>query len=392
MVILHPSEEQKKKAVDRTHPAKVVIKERFLLTKKGSTKQTYHISLDIRGAALSFKSGDSLGIYAQNDPILVGHLITAMHASGEEIIIDPKSKTPITLRQFLSCKANLSRLTSSFLTLFYEHEKAHDKKNQLMHLLQQDNRALLTQYLSMHDPLDLLREYKETKAPLQELCDQFGPLLPRFYSVASSQQAYPDEVHLTVALFTFNHAGEQRYGVASHFLCHLADVGTTEIPSYVQTSHVFHLPEDKDASIIMIGPGTGVAPFRAFLQDRMLENSNGKNWLFFGERSRKTDYFYQDYWEDLAAKGRLRLDLAFSRDQDHKIYVQQRMHENAQDLWRWLQEGAYIYVCGDAHKMAKDVDAMLQKIAIEQGAMSEDAAKAYLKSLRTHKRYLLDIY
>ena len=378
--------------IDRTHPVSVTLKERFLLTKAGSTKQTHHISLDISGASLSFKSGDSLGIYPQNDPLLVQHLITAMHASGEEIILDPKSGVPLSLRQFLSFKANLSRLTSPFLKLFYEHEKEHDKKNKLQHLLQQENRALLTQYLSMHDPLDLLSEYRETNAPLQKLCAQFSPLLPRFYSVASSQLAYPDEVHLTVALFTYNHAGEQRYGVASHFLCHLAEVGTTEIPVYAQTSHVFHLPEDKDASIIMIGPGTGVAPFRAFMQDRMLTGSKGRNWLFFGERNRQTDYFYQDYWEDLAAKGQLRLDLAFSRDQDHKVYVQQRMHENAKDLWSWLQEGSYIYVCGDAHKMAKDVDAMLQQIAIEQGSMTKDSAKTHIKSLRTQRRYLLDVY
>ena len=155
--------------IDRTHPVSVTLKERFLLTKAGSTKQTHHISLDISGASLSFKSGDSLGIYPQNDPLLVQHLITAMHASGEEIILDPKSGVPLSLRQFLSFKANLSRLTSPFLKLFYEHEKEHDKKNKLLHLLQQENRALLTQYLSMHDPLDLLSEYRETNAPLQKL-------------------------------------------------------------------------------------------------------------------------------------------------------------------------------------------------------------------------------
>src|SRR3989304_8018373 len=154
MVISHPSEEQAKKVIDRVHPVSDSIKERFPLTKTGSTKQTHHVALDIKSAAITFKSGDSLGIYPQNDPILVQHLITAMHASGEEIILDPKSGVPLSLRQFLSFKANLSRLTSPFLKLFYEHEKEHDKKNKLLHLLQQENRALLTQYLSMHAPLD----------------------------------------------------------------------------------------------------------------------------------------------------------------------------------------------------------------------------------------------
>lgn len=378
--------------IDRLHPVNAIIKERYLLTKAGSTKHTFHVSLDLSGAPIRFKVGDSIGIYAQNDPHLVKHLIEAMKAKGDEPIIEPRSKNLMTLWEFLSFKANLSRLTSSFLKLFYECEKQHEKKNCLHHLLQTENKPLLSQYLSTHDPLDLLKEYKDTDAPLQDLCAQFGPLLPRFYSVASSQQLWKDEVHLTVALFTFTHQGEQRYGVGSHFLCNLAKVKETLVPVYVQPAHHFTLPADESAPIIMVGPGTGVAPFRAFMQERTARGSKGKNWLFFGERNRISDYFYKQEWEEWVTQGKLTLDLAFSRDQPEKIYVQHRMHENAKELWAWVEEGAYFYVCGDAHRMAKDVDAMLHRIIQEQGRMSEEAAKAYVKTMRSQKRYLADVY
>ncbi len=378
--------------IDRLHPVHSFIKERFPLTKTGSTKHTYHISLDFDQKPVRFKVGDSIGIYGQNDPRLVQHLITAMKAKGDEQIIDPRSGVSLTLWEFLSFKANLSRLTSSFLKLFYECECVHDKKNRLHHLLQPENRPQLTQFLNAHDPLDLFKEYHEVEAPLQDLCAQFGPLLPRFYSVASSQSVYQTEVHLTVALFTFTHQGEPRYGVASHFLCNLASLSETPVPIYVQPAHYFTLPSDDTAPIIMIGPGTGVAPYRAFMQERIAKGATGKNWLFFGERNRKFDYFYEDDWAQWESDRKLRVDLAFSRDQSEKIYVQHRMLENAKELWAWLEEGAYFYVCGDAHRMAKDVEAALQKIIQEQGNMSEEAAKAYVKNLRAQKRYLADVY
>ena len=392
MIISDSKEELPSAVIDRLHPVQARIKERYLLTKTGSTKHTFHVSLDISQAPIRFKVGDSIGIYAQNDPHLVRHLIEAMKAKGDEQITDPRSKIPMTLWEFLSFKANLSRLTSSFLKLFYECEKTHDKKNCLGHLLQTENKPLLSQYLSTHDPLDLLKEYQDVNAPLQDLCAQFGPLLPRFYSVASSQLLLNNEVHLTVALSTFSHQGEQRYGVASHFLCHLAKVKETPVSIYVQPAHHFTLPSDDTAPIIMIGPGTGVAPFRAFMQERIAKNANGKNWLFFGERNRHSDYFYEQEWEQWTSQGKLKLDLAFSRDQADKIYVQHKMLENAKELWAWLEEGAYFYVCGDAHRMAKDVEAMLQQIVQEQGQMSEEAAKAYVKAMRTQKRYLADVY
>lgn len=376
---------------DRLHPAIVTIKDRYLLTKHGSTKHTFHVTLDLSSTSLSFKVGDSIAVYPQNDPLLVQHLIEALKAKGDEQVCD-RSGTPMSLWHFLSFKANLARSTSSFLKLFYEYETSHDIKNSLHRILQQENKPLLKEYLASHDPLDLFKEYQSVDAPFQEICAQFGPLLPRFYSVASSLSHCKEEVHLTVALFTFTHQEEQRYGVGSHFLCHLASLNETPIPVYVQPAGHFTLPTDGDVPIIMVGPGTGVAPFRAFLQERIAEGAKGKNWLFFGERNRKSDYFYEEEFERFKSDGKLRLDLAFSRDQDTKIYVQHRMEENAKDLWEWLQDGAYFYVCGDAHRMAKDVEHTLQRIVQTQGDMSEEAAKAYVKSLRTQKRYLADVY
>ena len=377
---------------DRSHPALATLKERVLLTRPPSSKKTFHISLDLQNAPLEFQPGDSIGIFARNDPLLVDHLLAAMRKSGDEIIKDPRSDHMLSLREFLSAKANLARLTSSFLKLFYEYEQIHDKRNQLHHLLQQENKPLLSQYLNTHDPLDLFKAYQGVEVPLEQLCAQFGPLLPRFYSVASSPSLFKHEVHLTVALSSYPHSGEVRYGVASHFLSNLAHLHTTPIPVYVQRALHFALPVDDATPIIMVGPGTGVAPFRAFIQERLHRGATGKNWLFFGERNRQSDYLYHEFWENCAAAGTLKLDLAFSRDQAEKIYVQHKMLEQARELWSWLQEGAYFYVCGDAKHMAKDVEAALVTIAQTQGHMSEEAAKAYVKSLRQQKRYLADVY
>lgn len=357
--------------IDRRNPVSSVIKERYPLTKPGSSKLTMHVVLDLGNSSLQFKVGDSIGIFAQNDPQLVEQLITAMKAQGEEKVLDSRSGAAMTLREFLTSKANL-RLNSSFLKLY---------------AVQKD-----PEYLKTHEPLDFLKEHNSVQVPLQALCDCFSPMLPRFYSVASSPYVHHNEVHLTVKLTSFIHQGQPRYGVASHFLCHLAKINQTPVPIYVQPAHHFTLPENQSAPIIMVGPGTGIAPYRAFMQERIAKDSQGKNWLFFGERNRNTDYFYQEEWETWSAQGKLQVDLAFSRDQEEKIYVQHRLQENGKHIWNWLEDGAYFYVCGDAQNMAKDVEATLQKIAHEHGGMNEEAAKAYVKNLRAQKRYLADVY
>jgi sulfite reductase (NADPH) flavoprotein alpha-component len=234
-----------------------------------------------------------------------------------------------------------------------------------------------------------LREYSHTNLPIQELCDQFGPLLPRLYSVASSKLAQNETLDLTVALFSWMQGDEKRYGVASHFLCHLAEVDQTAIPLFVQPAHHFRLPEDHHTDIIMVGPGTGIAPFRAFMQERQYHGAKGNHWLFFGERNRKSDYFYEHEWK---GHENLKVDAAFSRDQKEKIYVQHRMLENGKELYEWLENGAHLYLCGDAQEMAKDVEKTLHQILCTYGQKSELEAKEHLRELKKAGKFQLDVY
>lgn len=374
--------------IDRNNPAFATIKERYPLTKEGSSKVTFHITLDLKDCPIHFKVGDSLGIYAQNDPLLVNQILSALGAAGEELIPEKQ----FTVQEFLTHKANLFRLPASLLELYFEYALYPSQKEHLGKLLQKENRALLQDYLTRSDPLSFFKEFASIKPPLQKICNQFAPLLPRFYSVASSLKKKENEVDLVVALLSFTHSGEKRFGVASHFLCNLATLHKTLVPLYVQTAHRFGLPEKLDAPIIMVGPGTGVAPFRGFLQERVQMGSKGKNWLFFGERNRQFDFFYEDFWMEHVSQELLSLTTAFSRDQDEKLYVQHKMVHHSSDIWNWLQEGAYFYICGDAEKMAKGVEATLQQIVCHEGKMSPDEAKAYIKQLRKSGRYLADIY
>lgn len=376
----------------RLNPHSTLLKERELLTKEGSTKSTYHISLDIRGTGMQFDVGDSLGIYAENDLCLVERFLQTFHAKGHERIKDKRSGKEMSLDEFLKKKANLSRLSLDFLKIVKENAQLPEQKEFFHKLLQEENKENLKQYLIANDPLAVLRDVPLEHYPLEDFCAQFSPLLPRFYSVASSPKVHPEEVHLTVALSSYMLSGEQRFGVASHFLCNLAEPGKTYVPAYVQQAHHFRPPSDLAAPIIMIGPGTGVAPFRAFLQERMALNAPGKNWLFFGERNKAYDFFYGDYFVSLERQGFLRLNASFSRDQEEKIYVQHSMYESRAEMWKWICEGAYLYICGDAERMAKDVEKMLRRIAIEVGALSEEEALQLFKNLRKEKRFQLDVY
>jgi sulfite reductase (NADPH) flavoprotein alpha-component len=233
-----------------------------------------------------------------------------------------------------------------------------------------------------------------TFAPIaaEELPSLTLPLLPRFYSIANSPKVFPHEIHLLVAHHTYHNHGQTRRGVASHFLCEIAQIGTTSLPIYLQPTPHFTLPEDPRADIILIGPGTGVAPFRAFLQERLATQAPGRNWLFFGERHRAYDFYYQEFWLALEEQGHLRLDLAFSRDTPQKIYVQHKMYESRKSLWNWLEHGAFFYICGDATRMVKEVETTLCHIVKEEGKKSEEEALAYLKQLKRAKRYLTDVY
>ena len=259
-------------------------------------------------------------------------------------------------------------------------------------MLQESHKEALKEYLAHREIWDALQENEEVRFTPEEMVLLMMPLLPRFYSIASSQLCVGDEVHLTVAHVSYISNNYHRRGVCTHFLCEWAPMHTPIIPVYVQPQHGFTLPVDPATDLIMIGPGTGVAPYRGFMQERIANQAIGKNWLFFGERNREYDFFYEEFWQDLVHQNKLKLELAFSRDQEHKIYVWHRMQEKAAEIFEWLKSGAYLYVCGDAHQMAKDVDATLHKIVREQGQMDEASAKAYVKKLRSDNRYLRDVY
>lgn len=376
----------------KTHPFIARMKERYSLCGLGSEKDTQHIILDLKDSGMTYSVGDSIAVFPHNDPQTVRKTLHAMNAIGEEVVLDKHGEEAYQLEEFLKFKANITEVNRKLVSEICFRQTNPEKKDFLEKLQSEDHKDAFKDYLVNRYVWDLLQENPEVSFVPQELCNLLMPMLPRFYSIASSNRVVGDEVHLTVALLRYHTNGYQRLGVCTHYLCNLAPLYEPVIPIYIQPHHGFTLPEDSNASIIMIGPGTGVAPFRAFMQERMAKNCLGKNWLFFGERNEKTDFFYKDYWLELVDRGKLRLNVAFSRDQNYKIYVQDRMKEQGADLFQWLEEGSYLYVCGDAQYMAKDVEAALLQIIQKHGKKDEIEAKQYLKALRAHKRYLRDVY
>ena len=278
------------------------------------------------------------------------------------------------------------------LELFLERAEDANEKAQLTQLLDPEQAQELKAYVLTRDWVDLLEEFPSVRLAAQEVVDNLKRLLPRLYSIASSPTLCPDEIHLTVAMVEDDLHGRKRQGVASWFLADRVNLEDAKVPVFVAKSP-FGLPKDDGVDAIMIGPGTGVAPFRSFLQERMARKAAGRNWLFFGEQRREFDYFYAQDWEYFQQEGLLtRLELAFSRDQEDKVYVQHKMLECAQELWGWIDSGAHIYICGDSKHMAVDVEKALCQIFIEQGGMDEAQAVQFLKDLRKEKRYQKDVY
>lgn len=374
----------------RTHPFLATITDRYSLTRPGSSKTTFHLVLDLRESGIHYKPGDSLAIYPLNDPIIVARILSLLGANGEERVM-MKTGEELPFRQFLGAKANLHACGRSLFATLISGYPEGGRRSEFDQMLFPESRDILKAYLEQYHVWDLLEESKATISP-QVLTELLMPLLPRFYSIASSMNAVGEEAHLTVSLTEYESGGYKRLGVASHYLGHLAPLHEAVIPVYLQPSKDFTVPVDDGASMIMVGPGTGVAPYRGFLQERMVRNAAGRNWLFFGERNRETDFFYQDYWSELEIRGKLRLDSAFSRDQQRKVYVQHLLLERGDEIYHWLKEGAYLYVCGDAENMAKAVDETLQRIYQQYGGLDRLQAAEAVKALRKEKRYLRDVY
>jgi sulfite reductase (NADPH) flavoprotein alpha-component len=381
-------------AYSKDHPFPARITENRILTKPGSAKETRHFVVDLTGSGLHYKAGDSLGIFPTNRASEVDALLRLLGATGAEPVSPAMLKlpAPIPLREALASRLTLASPTPKIVSTLAAKATHPDEKAKLAGLLAPEAKEMLTTFLDQREYVDLLAEFPSAKLSPQEFVDHLRKLMPRLYSIASSPRVYPTQIHLTVAVVRYETNNRERVGVASTFMADRVQVGTTIAPVFVSHSH-FGPPEDGAKDVIMVGPGTGIAPFRAFVQDRIASGATGRNWVFFGEQKHATDFLYEEEWREYLAKKQIaRLDLAWSRDQLQKVYVQDRMRENAAELWSWLQGGGCFYVCGDAKRMAKDVDVALHEIIAEQGRMDPAAATEFVKQLKKDKRYQRDVY
>ena len=376
----------------RKNPFQAELTRHDHLTGPESLKDTRHFVINLAGSGLRYTPGDSLGVFGRNPPALVDQVIGLLGFDPETIM--NSSRGQFTLRRTLLEDYTLNRANRKIMSGLAERIPQGEQRNRLMEIV--GNSDVLSDYIHTRDYVDILNEFDEARFESPEaFLSQLSPVMPRLYSIASSLQAHPDEAHLCISVVRYETHGRPKTGLASGFFADHADLFVKNIPVYVQESRTFRLPQDRSTDIIMVGPGTGLAPFRAFLEQRALEGATGCNWLIFGEQHRATDFLYGEELLDYQKKGKLRrLDLAFSRDQENKIYVQHRMLENAKEFWAWLQNGAYFYVCGDAKRMAKDVHQTLISIAQAEGGLTAEAAAAYVNQtlMRTEKRYLRDVY
>jgi sulfite reductase (NADPH) flavoprotein alpha-component len=365
-------------------PARLLVNRR--LSGPASAKDVRHFEIALQGSELGYEVGDALGVWPRNDPALVVELLEALGASGEESVPGRDGQF-VPLREALTDHYDITRIPKPLLEAF----AARTQDALLKSVTAPSANGELTKFLWGRDILDLLRAHSSVRFAPAEFIALLRKLQPRLYSISSSPRAHPGEVHLTVSAVRFESLGRARQGVCSTFL---ADrVGPdTPVPVFVHENRSFR-PPAPDAPLIMIGPGTGIAPFRAFLEERRAVGAKGRNWLFFGDQRAASDYLYREELESFQKDGLLtRLDLAWSRDQSEKIYVQQRMLESAKELFAWLEEGASLYVCGDASRMARDVDAALHQVVQLAGGRSAEESAAYVAALRKGGRYQRDVY
>lgn len=367
---------------DKNNPFAATVETIQRITGQGSPKETYHVEIDLTDSNLVYEPGDALGIIAQNRAELVSEVIKLLNLDAGSTV-DYKGQS-ITLEKCLTEKVELTLVNKPSVKALLELSPSEELQNIV------DNE--FGDFIDHHQFLDVLHIARPTISA-QQLVDLLKPIKPRLYSISSSLEETPDEVHLTLNHVATTNQFGQRYGLASHFLTQAIDEGD-EVNVFVEKNPKFKLPL-ADEPVIMVGPGTGVAPFRAFLQHREALENTGKNWLFFGNPYFNTDFLYQVEIQNYLKSGTLtKVDLAFSRDSEdgEKVYVQQKILENAAEVWQWLEQGAYFYVCGDMHRMAKDVELALLSIIQRQGGKDEEQAKQYLKQLKLDNRYQRDIY
>src|SRR6195256_2585698 len=370
----------------RTNPFPAKMAVNRSLCGEGSEKDTRHFEIDLAGLGLNYEVGDSMTVWPTNDPALADEIIKIIGAKGDEEVKGPNGSKP--LREVLLRDCRITQTTPKFLKAVAERASAAPLINEL---LRPERKQDLDTYLWGMEVIDFLIEHPSIKWAPQEFVDTLAKLQPRLYSISSSLKAHPEQVHFTIDVVHYESRGRVRKGVCSTFLAERAE--KAPVPVFPNTSR-FRLPEDGNAPVIMVGPGTGIAPFRAYLQERKAVGAKGKNWLFFGSQHAHCNYFYKEGLEKMQRDGFLsRLDCAWSRDQADKAYVQHKMLNCAAEIWKWMDgEGAHFFVCGDARRMAKDVDAALRKIIEEQGGKTTEQTNEHVEKLKADKRYKRDVY
>jgi sulfite reductase (NADPH) flavoprotein alpha-component len=368
------------------YPA-TLLRNANLINDTNAERQTRHIVFSLRDSGLSYEPGDALGVMPSNPLEQVVEIINAAGLYKDSPVPTP-SGGELPLCDALLRRYDITRITRAYVVYVAEHTG----DAALLDLLRPERSDALKQYLHGRELRDLLQQHRPAFASAIEFVGLLGKLTPRLYSISSSLRMHPDEVHLTVGVLRYESHGQPRHGVCSNDLA-AAPAGAVK-PIFIHPNKTFRLPSDPATSLIMIGPGTGIAPFRSFLQERAASGTTtGRNWLFFGCQRADTDFLYRDELERFKARGILkRLDVAFSRQQSEKVYVQHLMQQHATELWRWLQEGAHLYVCGDAARMARDVDAALHEVAMHAGGLGSEQAHAWVDELRQQKRYRRDVY
>ena len=357
------------------------------LTGRDSAKDVRHIEIDLGESGLTYQVGDALGVWFDNDSKLVDELIAQLHFTGDEkVSVKIAGETQeVTVKEALIKHLEITQTAPAFIEFWAQ--QVNDAA--LTDIASDKNTA--REFAGQHQIIDVVNIGTADVAP-QTFVDALRKITPRLYSIASAQSEVEEEVHLTVGVVTYEADGKVRTGGASGFLSHRLSEGQ-DVRVFVEHNDNFRLPQSDDTPVIMIGPGTGVAPFRAFMQERDARDASGDNWMFFGDQTFTQDFLYQVEWQNYLKSGLLtRMDVAFSRDQAEKVYVQDRLKEHASDVFAWLERGAHLYICGDANRMAKDVHDTLVEIIQQHGNLSADAAEDYLKSLRSNKRYQKDVY
>jgi sulfite reductase (NADPH) flavoprotein alpha-component len=378
----------------RNNPYTSSVVQNYLLTGEGSEKETRHVALSLE-PGMAYTPGDAVGILPENRAECVAEVLQALHCTGDERVLD-HYKVEISLEEALRTRLAIGKLVRGAVNQYAKLSGAAACKGHgieaLKALCGPDNKARGEEYCWGREFIDLLHDFPGAVQQPQELFNVLARLTPRMYSISSSQELHPDTVETTVRVVRYDSHGRERQGLASGHLGERAPVGAT-LPIFLHANNNFRLPEDPAAPVIMIGPGTGIAPFRAFLEHRQATGATGDNWLFFGEQRRALDFLYEEQLTTMHKDGVLtRLDVAFSRDQAHKVYVQDKMQEHAAELYAWLERGAFFYVCGDATRMAKDVELALLDVIAKGSNGTLDHANEYLATMKKQKRYQRDVY